>query len=181
MILKKLKINKVELLNRIVISPMCQYSAVNGSPSSWHYKHLQNLSSTGAGMVILESTAVNKEAKITELDLCLFNNSHEKKLKEMILHLKKNNNIKYGIQLAHAGRKGSSHVPWVKKNFPLPNKRSWKTYSASPIPRDKNWPTPIEMSKKQITNLIKSFKDSALRANRAGFDCLEIHMAHGYL
>jgi 2,4-dienoyl-CoA reductase-like NADH-dependent reductase (Old Yellow Enzyme family) len=160
---------------------MCQYSAIKGSPSDWHYKHLLNLSSAGAGMVILESTAVNKAAKITELDLCLYNNSHEKNLKKLILYLKKNNNIKYGIQLSHAGRKGSSYVPWVKKNCPLPNKKSWKTYSASPISRDKNWPTPIEMSKKQIKSLVKNFKESALRANRIGFDCLEIHMAHGYL
>ena len=77
MILKKFKINKIQLKNKIVVSPMCQYSAVNGSPSNWHYNHLQNLSSTGAGMVILESTAINKEAKITNSDLCLFNNSHE--------------------------------------------------------------------------------------------------------
>jgi 2,4-dienoyl-CoA reductase-like NADH-dependent reductase (Old Yellow Enzyme family) len=181
MILKKFKINKIQLQNRIVVSPMCQYSAVNGSPSNWHYNHLQNLSSTGAGMVILESTAINKEAKITHSDLCLFNNSHERNLKKLISFLKRNNATKYGIQISHSGRKGSSFVPWIKKNCPLPASKSWTTLSASPISRDKNWPKPNEMSKKQINNLIKSFKKTALRAKRINFDCLEIHMAHGYL
>ena len=181
MILKKLKINQIELKNRIVISPMCQYSAINGSPSSWHYNHLQNLSSTGASMVILESTAINREARITNSDLCLYNNTHEKNLRKLISFLKNNNKTKYGIQISHSGRKGSSYVPWIKKNCSLPDKKSWKTFSASPIPRDKNWPIPVEMSKKQIKDLIKNFKESALRANRIGFDCLEIHMAHGYL
>ena len=181
MILKKLKINQIELKNRIVISPMCQYSAINGSPSSWHYNHLQNLSSTGASMVILESTAINREARITNSDLCLYNNTHEKNLRKLISFLKNNNKTKYGIQISHSGRKSSSYVPWIKKNCSLPDKKSWKTFSASPIPRDKNWPIPVEMSKKQIKDLIKNFKESALRANRIGFDCLEIHMAHGYL
>jgi len=181
MIIKKWKINQIELQNKIVISPMCQYSAINGKPSSWHYKHLQNLSSTGASMVVLESTAVNKEGRITDSDLCLFNNSHERDLKKLISFLKKHNTTKYGIQISHSGRKGASYVPWVKKNCPLPSNKSWATYSASPIPRDKNWPTPAEMSKKQIKDLIKSFKKTTIRAKRINFDCLEIHMAHGYL
>ena len=181
MIFNKLKINKIILKNKIVISPMCQYSAIKGCPSKWHYTHLQNLSSSGAGMVMMESTAVNNEGRISKSDLCLFNDKHEKKLKDLISYLKNNNDVKYGIQLSHAGRKGSSFVPWVKSNTPLPKKISWKTYSASPIPRDKKWPRPTSMSKKKILNLIKSFKKSAIRANRINLDCLEIHMAHGYL
>jgi len=181
MIFKKLKINKVLLKNRIVISPMCQYSSKNGSPSNWHYDHLQSLSSTGASMILLESTAVDKLGKISQADMCIYNNKQEKDLKKLILNLKSKNKVKYGIQISHSGRKGSSYEPWIKPNCSLPKKKSWKTLSASSIARDKGWPKPIEMSIKQIKEIIKKFKNSAIRANRAGFDCLEIHMAHGYL
>ena len=181
MIFNKLKINKTILANRIVISPMCQYSSKNGNPSKWHYKHLLNLSSSGASMVILESTAVEKNGKISDADLCLYNNTHTKNLKKLVDFLKKKNNTKLGIQISHSGRKGSSYIPWIKSNYPLPKKLSWKTYAPSSIPRDKNWPTPLKMSIKQIENLIYKFKLAGIRANKIGFDCIEIHMAHGYL
>ena len=181
MIFKNLKINNVTLKNRIVVSPMCQYSSKNGCPSKWHYKHLESLSSTGASMVLLESTAVEKKGKISESDMCLYNANHEKKFKKLIKFLKSKNNIKYGIQISHSGRKGSSYEPWLKHNHPLPKKRSWQTLSASDIPRDKGWPKPTKMKKFQIKNLIQKFKSAAVRANRINFDCLEIHMAHGYL
>jgi 2,4-dienoyl-CoA reductase-like NADH-dependent reductase (Old Yellow Enzyme family) len=180
-IFKNLKINNIILKNRIVVSPMCQYSAKNGCPTQWHYKHLEDLSSTGASMVLLESTAVEKKGKISESDMCLYNANHEKKFKKLIQFLKSKNNIKFGIQISHSGRKGSSYEPWKKHNHPLPKKRSWETLSASSIPRDKGWPKPTEMKKLQIKNLIQKFKSAALRANRVNFDCLEIHMAHGYL
>ena len=181
MIFKNLKINKIILKNRIVISPMCQYSAENGSPTDWHYKHLENLSETGASMVLLESTAVEKKGKISSSDLCLYNATHEKKFKKLIRFLKSKNDVKYGIQISHSGRKGSSHKPWIKHNHPLPKKKSWETLSASAIPRDKGWPKPTEMTKQQIKSLIQKFKSTAARANRINFDCLEVHMAHGYL
>ncbi|MDC3355484.1 hypothetical protein OAV82_02610 [Candidatus Pelagibacter sp.] len=181
MIFKNLKINNITLKNRIVVSPMCQYSSKNGSPSKWHYQHLETLSSTGASMILLESTAVDKQGKISEADLCLYNATHEKKLKELIKFLKSKNDIKYGIQISHSGRKGSSYKPWVKHNSPLPKNKSWKTLSASPISRDKGWPKPAEMTKLQIKKMIQKFKNTAIRANRINFDCLEIHMAHGYL
>ena len=160
---------------------MCQYSAKDGSPTQWHYKHLENLSETGTSMVLLESTAVEKQGKISLSDMCLYNSTHEKKLKELIKFLKSKNDIKYGIQISHSGRKGSSYEPWIKHNHPLPKKKSWKTFSASPIPRDAGWPIPTEMTKQQIKNLIQKFKSTTERANRINFDCLEVHMAHGYL
>ena len=181
MIFQSLKINKIKLKNRIIISPMCQYSAINGSPSKWHYKHLEHLSSSGASMIMLESTSVDKRGKISNADMCLYNNTHEKNLKKLINFLKSKNDIKYGIQISHSGRKGSSYIPWIKHNCPLPKKKSWKTLSASAISRDKGWPKPIEMTKLQIKKVIKEFKNTAIRANRINFDCLEIHMAHGYL
>ena len=181
MIFKKLKINNIILKNRIVVSPMCQYSAKDGSPTQWHYKHLENLSETGTSMVLLESTAVEKQGKISLSDMCLYNSTHEKKLKELIKFLKSKNDIKYGIQISHSGRKGSSYEPWIKHHHPLPKKKSWKTFSASPIPRDAGWPIPTEIIKQQIKNLIEKFKSTTERANRINFDCLEVHMAHGYL
>jgi 2,4-dienoyl-CoA reductase-like NADH-dependent reductase (Old Yellow Enzyme family) len=181
MIFKNLKINNIILKNRIIISPMCQYSSKNGSPSKWHYQHLENLSSTGSSMVLFESTAVEKSGKISEADMCLYNATQEKNLKKLVKFLKSKNDIKYGIQISHSGRKGSSYEPWIKHNSPLPKKRSWKTFSASAISRDKGWPKPTEMTKLQIKKMIQKFKNTAIRANRVNFDCLEIHMAHGYL
>ncbi len=181
MILNKFKIKEKVLKNRIFISPMCQYSSKNGNPTKWHYKHLLNLSSSGAAMIILESTAVDKNGRITPADLCLYNNHHQKNLKKLFSFLKTNNDIKIGIQISHSGRKGSSNIPWVKPNMPLPNKKSWQTYAPSPIPRDKHWPIPKMLSISEIKKLIDRFKQSAIRAKRVGFDLLEVHMAHGYL
>ena len=124
MILKKIRIKNILLRNRFVVSPMCQYSAKNGCPSKWHYKHLDQLSSTGAGLLMIESTAINKAGRITHNDLCLFNKKQELELKKLINFLKKNNNTKIGLQLNHSGRKGSSEVPWIKLNTSL-KKRKW--------------------------------------------------------
>ena len=181
MIFKSFNINKIRLKNKIFISPMCQYSAKDGSPTIWHYKHLQNLSSTGAALVMLESTAISKEGRISPFDLCLYNNLHEKNLRNLIKDLKSKNDTKYGIQISHSGRKGSSQIPWIKSNCALSKKNSWKTVAPSMIPRDKGWPNPEYLTKDRIKKLISKFISSAKRANKIGFDCLEIHMAHGYL
>lgn len=182
MIFKKIKINKVELKNRIIVSPMCQYSAKNGCPTDWHYRHLSNLIKTGAGMLMLESTAINKRGKITHSDLSLYNHEQEKKLKKLKHKLKQINDIPIGIQISHSGRKGSSFVPWIKPNTPLNKKNnSWQTYSASAINRTKGWPNPEVLTRKQILSLVKDFRNTSLRAKRIGFECLEVHMAHGYL
>ncbi len=180
MIFEKIKINKKFLSNRLVVSPMCQYSAKNGNVTSWHYDHLMKLSKTGAGLMMIESTAINKVGRITHNDLLLHNNQNENNLKKLIKFLKKKSNITIGIQISHSGRKGSSEIPWVASNKSL-KKNSWTTIAPSAIRRFKGWPTPKEMSKKDIVNVIKDFKNSAVRANRANLDCLEIHMAHGYL
>lgn len=182
MIFNKFKIKGVTLKNRIVVSPMCQYSGKNGCPTPWHYNHLSNLVKSGAGMVMIESTAVSKNGKITHKDLCLSNSIQENKFKKLKKFLSKINDTPIGIQISHAGRKGSSFVPWIKGNTPLGKKnKRWKTFSASAIKRDKNWPTPKELNTKEIIKIINQFKNTALRAKRIGFDCLEIHMAHGYL
>jgi len=182
MIFKKFKLGKMNLMNRITISPMCQYSSVNGSPSSWHYQHLGKLAISGAGMMMIESTAINKEGKITHKDLCLFNNTHQKNLKKLLNFLKKISNIAIGIQISHSGRKGSANIPWIKANTPLNLKeKKWTTVAPSAIKKDINWPKPKELSLEKIKKIKEDFKNSAIRAKQVGFDCLEIHMAHGYL
>lgn len=180
MLLKPIKINKIILKNKIVVSPMCQYSAKKGSPSFWHYEHLKKLSNSGAALLMIESTAVSKIGRITHNDLCLYNNTHEKNLKKLFKFLKINNAQNIGIQISHSGRKGSAEIPWVRRNNPL-NKNKWNTVSASAIKKDKNWPTPKVLTIKEIKNISNQFEQCAKKAKRIGFDCLEIHMAHGYL
>jgi len=183
MIFKKFKINKINFLNRILVSPMCQYSANNGCPTKWHYQHLASFSNSGVGGIMIESTAVNKVGKITHKDLAIYNKHQIKELKKLIIFLKKiNKELPIGIQISHSGRKGSANVPWKNKGLFLNKKNKlWKTISASKIKRSAGWPIPKEMSTKDIKKLILDFKNAAIAANSCGIDCLEIHMAHGYL
>ena len=101
--------------NRITISPMCQYSSKNGAPSEWHYHHLRNLIETGAGSLVIESTAISREGRITNKDLCLFNKKQMKEHSKLLDYLKKINNIPIILQISHSGRKGSAEVPFIKK------------------------------------------------------------------
>lgn len=183
MIFKKFKLNKINFLNRIVVSPMCQYSAVDGCPTKWHYKHLASLSNSGAGAIMIESTAVNKKGKITHKDLAIYSKRQINELKKLITFLKNiNKELPIGIQIFHSGRKGSANVPWIKKGMPLDKKnKSWETIAPSAIKRSEGWPTPKQMNLSDIKNLIKDYKKAAIAANNCGIDCLEIHMAHGYL
>lgn len=181
MILEPFIINKITLPNRIVVAPMCQYSAINGCPSLWHYGHFQQLANSGAGLLMLESTSISMKGRITLKDLVLNNQDQEIELTRVVNYIRKICKTKIGIQISHAGRKGCSELPWIKPNYPIKNKFSWKTVSASPIKRDKFWPIPKKLEIKDIYKIINDFKNSALRAKKIGFDCLEIHMAHGYL
>ena len=182
MILKELKFNnKIKLSNRISVSPMCQYSAKDGQPTSWHYRHLGNLVLSGAGLLMLESTAVCKNGRISKKDLCIETKKQTDKFKILVQNLKKTNNIPIGIQLSHSGRKGSSHIPWEKKNSPLKGKNSWITISSSNIPKDEGWPKPKAMNKSDISKIKKQFQIAIKNSNVANFDFLELHMAHGYL
>ena len=180
MILKKFKLKNRYLNNRIIASPMCQYSAINGLPNKWHYMHYTKLISTGVSMLIFESTAINSNGRITHKDLVLSNNKQLNSFKKIVNHLKSLNNIPIGIQLSHSGRKGSAEIPWIKHNTPL-RKKKWITYAPSSIKRDKKWPLPKKLSLKGIKNIKKDFINSAILSKKAGFDCVEVHMAHGYL
>ncbi len=183
MILKKInfKKRKKKLNNRIVVSPMCQYSARNGCPTEWHYRHLSNLCISGASLVMLESTAVSNHGRISNKDLAISTNKQKKEFKKLINFLQSNKKTLVGIQLSHAGRKGSSEVPWIKKNSPLKGKSSWQTISSSELPKDKGWPKPKKMNYKDIKSVSNNFKRAILNSLEANFDSLELHMAHGYL
>ena len=182
MIFEKIKIGGISLNNKIVVSAMCQYSAKNGCPTEWHYSHLGILAASGAGMLTIESTAVNLSGRITHADLCLKTKKQFTEMKKLFLFLKKISNIPICLQIAHAGRKGSSHIPWIKKNTALKkNESSWKTFSASRIKKDKGWPIPEELSQKQIKNIVKDYSHTIRLAKLIGFESIEIHMAHGYL
>lgn len=179
--LKKFSLSKQKLENRVCIAPMCQYSAENGNPSAWHYFHLKKLMQAGSGLLMIESTAVSKEGMISKKDLSLRNQRNFIEFKRLINYLKKISSTKIGIQLSHSGRKGSSELPWIKSNFPLNKKNSWKTIAPSKIKRDKHWPNPKEASMRDLERVKTHFAKSAKYAKKIGFDCLEIHMAHGYL
>ena len=179
-IFKKIKINGVTLKNRFVVSPMCQYSSVDGSPTSWHYKHLTSLVNSGAGLLMIEATAVEKRGKITHSDMCLENNTQFKKLKKLVKNIQKTRDIKIGLQISHSGRKGSTELPWIKPNSTL-KKKSWKTISSSSIKRELDWPHPKEMNDEDINTVKKKFINSSRLAKKLDIDCLELHMAHGYL
>ena len=161
---------------------MCQYSAENGNPSQWHYGHLQALSLTGAGMLMFESTAVNLQGRITHHDLTLYNRNNEKSLRTAVNYLRSLSKIPLGLQISHSGRKGSAHVPWIRNNDALKNHEdAWTTVAPSSIERASDWPKPEPLTVNQINGIKSDFENAALRANRIGFDGLEIHMAHGYL
>ena len=124
MIFKKFTINKIDFLNRILVSPMCQYSANNGCPSQWHYQHLAAFANSGVGGVMIESTAVSKIGKITHKDLGIYSKNQIKELRKLIVFLKKiNKKLPIGIQISHAGRKGSANVPWENKGRFLNKKK----------------------------------------------------------
>lgn len=182
MILNKFNLKKKILRNRISISPMCQYSSLkNGSPSDWHYYHLKKLMNVGAGMLVLESTAVSKNGRITDRDLTLSTKKNMVNFKKLVNFIKKNSPTSVVIQLSHAGRKGSSWIPWVKANSPLKNSKKWQTFSASKIKKDKSWPIPRSLELNQIKKIKEKFVNSVKFAFKAGFDGIELHMAHGYL
>jgi 2,4-dienoyl-CoA reductase-like NADH-dependent reductase (Old Yellow Enzyme family) len=180
--LKPVFINNFKLKNRVSVASMCQYSAHNGNPSKWHYGHLQSLSQSGAGLLMLESTAVSKQGRITLRDLTIINKKNTDSLKNLISHIKSISDIAIGLQISHSGRKGSAEIPWIQNNKSLSKKKyGWKTCAPSAIKRDINWPKPKALDKKGIKKIINEFKVAAIRARNLNLDCLEIHMAHGYL
>ncbi|MEC5164887.1 2,4-dienoyl-CoA reductase-like NADH-dependent reductase (Old Yellow Enzyme family) [Flavobacterium sp. PL11] len=175
-----LSIKSITLKNRIAISPMCQYSAVDGFANDWHLVHLGSRATGGAGLVIQEATAVSAEGRISAEDLGLWKDEQIEKLKQINAFIVSQNSVP-GIQLAHAGRKASAASPWNGgRKIPL-NEGGWETVAPSAIAYHQSEDTPIALDKSGIQKVISDFKTATKRAVQAGFQVLEIHAAHGYL
>jgi anthraniloyl-CoA monooxygenase len=171
------------LENRVVVSPMCQYSAVDGVPDDWHLVHLGTRAIGGAGLVIAEMTDVTPEGRITPGCTGMYNDEQEWAWGRIADFVHRNSPAKIGIQLAHAGRKGSVEHPWDRnEDEPLsPEEGGWETLGPSPIPYRPDWPPPREMTRSDMEAVRDAFVAATQRSARAGFDWLELHMAHGYL
>ncbi|PVD44817.1 oxidoreductase [Serratia liquefaciens] len=174
-------LGKLSLPNRIVIAPMCQYSADDGKATEWHTMHLGHLALSGAGLLIVEATSVAPEGRITPNDLGLWDDATEQALAEVIQAVRKHATLPLGIQLGHAGRKASCAVPWAGGGQLNRTDGGWQTLSASDIPFTQHDASPAAMSLEQIEQLKAQFVTAAKRADRLGFELIELHGAHGYL
>jgi 2,4-dienoyl-CoA reductase-like NADH-dependent reductase (Old Yellow Enzyme family) len=176
-----LTLRDLTLPNRIVVSPMCQYSAEEGSANDWHLQHLGSLSVSGAGLVMIEATAVAAEGRITHGCLGLYSEANEAALARVIAACRRFGNAPLGIQIAHAGRKASATRPWEGIRALTAAEGAWPTVAPSAVPLADDWPTPQALSPTEIEGLIDAFVATARRAARLGLDLLELHCAHGYL
>ena len=170
------------LSNRIVIAPMCQYSAEDGRASDWHAQHLGSLAQSGAGLLILEATAVEPRGRISYADLGLWDDGTEAALAQVLASVRRWSPMPLGIQLGHAGRKASTARPWDGgRQLPADDARGWPTVAPSPLPFHANDPAPQALDEAGIADVVAAFAASAVRAERLGFELIEIHAAHGYL
>jgi len=176
-----LQIKNIELKNRIVVSPMCEYSSEDGFANNWHLVHLGSRAVGGAALVITEASAVSAEGRITHADLGIYKDEHITKLKKITGFIHEHGAYA-GIQLAHAGRKASHQRPWDGgAQIPSNQPNGWKAFAPSPVPFDAKEEAPLELDKVGIEKVKADFKAAAARALKAGFDVIEIHAAHGYL
>ena len=179
---ESLKIGNLQLDNRIIIAPMCQYSATEGTPGDWHLIHLGHLALSGASLLILEATAVSPEGRITPWDLGLYSDANEEGLARVLGAIRSNSPIRIGMQLAHAGRKASSRAPWEGGAQIRPEEPGgWKASAPSAVPHSPSEDNPLALDSDGLRTVRAAFATAARRAARLGLDGLEIHAAHGYL
>ena len=177
-----LSLGELRLPNRIVIAPMCQYSAEAGSATDWHMIHLGHLALSGAGLLILEATAVSPEARISPSDLGLYSDANEQALARVLAAIHDHAPIPLAIQLNHAGRKASSRVPWDGGAQIGPDDADgWQTEAPSALPHNQGEVAPTALDRAGLDRIRGDFVAAARRAARLGFDGIELHAAHGYL
>ena len=176
-----IKLADLELDNRIVVSPMCQYSSDDGSATDWHVGHLGMLANSGAALLVFEATHVERRGRITHGCLGLYSDDNEAALARVIAHCRRTGTARLGIQLAHAGRKASSYRPWEGGLGLKADDDPWETLAPSAIAFGNAWPAPRAMTKDDMARVHEAFVASAKRAVRLGFDAIELHLAHGYL
>ena len=176
-----LRLADLNLANRIVVSPMCQYSANDGVADDWHMTHLGMLANSGAGLLVVEATHVERQGRITHGCLGLYSDACEAALARVVAHCRRIGGAKLAIQLAHAGRKASSQRPWEGGKALPEGEDPWPTIAPSALPFGPGWHMPRAMTEDDMAHVRAAFVEAARRAVRIGFDAIELHMAHGYL
>src|SRR6266566_2831287 len=176
-----IKLRELKLANRIMVAPMCQYSADNGEANDWHFTHINNLALSGAAMFCIEATHVEATGRITPGCLGLYNDATEAALKPILASVRRHSRTAVAMQLAHAGHKGSSHVPWDGgQQIPL-GQGGWQTEAPSAVPIKEGEAAPRALDTLGLARVTEAFVAAAKRADRLGIDALEVHSAHGYL
>ncbi len=175
-----LTLRDIILPNRIAMSPMCQYSAVDGLPNNWHLVHLGARATGGVGLVITEASAVEPRGRISPGDTGLWNDEQMAAWQPITRFIRQQGSVP-GIQLAHAGRKASTSVPWEGSAPIPPGEVGWQPVAPSPLPFSEKHTTPHELTGEELDEQVDLWTAAAVRADRAGFDVIELHMAHGYL
>jgi 2,4-dienoyl-CoA reductase-like NADH-dependent reductase (Old Yellow Enzyme family) len=175
-----LKLRELTFRNRIFVSPMCQYSSIDDLPNDWHLVHLGSRAVGGAGLVMVEATAVSPEGRISPDDCGIWSDAHAEAFLPIARFIREQGAVA-GIQLAHAGRKASTDRPWTGGGPLGPEKRGWQPVAPSPVPFTPEHPVPREAASADLKAIQHQFVDAARRAKTAGFQVIEIHMAHGYL
>jgi len=177
-----LRVGELELVNRIIIAPMCQYSAVDGCMSDWHLIHLGSLALSGAALLTVEATSVLPEGRISYADVGLWNDATEQAMARTLVSVRRWSDIPIAVQLAHAGRKGSTEVPWKGgKQIAVGANNGWQTVAPSALAFLPGNHVPLALDHRQLRGVREAFANAAQRAARAGADAVQLHGAHGYL
>ncbi len=177
-----LSLRELTLKNRIIVSPMCQYSANNGCVSDWHMMHLGQFAVSGAGLIFVEMTNVRPNGRISPFCVGLYNDETEAALKRIVDFCKQYGNVPLGVQLAHAGRKASTCPPWQQRRYIPPESGGWTPIAPSAKASGINSTVvPQALDQVEIEQLVDAFSEAAIRAHRIGFEAIELHAAHGYL
>lgn len=176
-----LRLRSLDLTNRVVVSPMCQYSARDGQANDWHLMHVGSLAVSGFGLLVIEATAIEPRGRITLGCLGLYDDACEAALARVVGFCKAYGHGAVGLQLAHAGRKGSMHVPWEGRSPLASDAGGWATIAPSTVPHAPGIPPPVAMTEGDLEDVRNRFVAAARRAERIGIDLLELHFAHGYL
>jgi len=175
-----LTLRGITLRNRIVVSPMCQYSCEDGLATDWHLVHLGSRAVGGAALVIAEAAAVEARGRISPEDLGIWDEKHIEPLARTTRFIKAQGSVA-GIQLAHAGRKAATYRPWSGSGGLRPEDKPWQIVGPSALPFDEGYQKPHELSKAEIGEIVQAFRQAALRSKQAEFEVIELHAAHGYL